>query len=183
MDEILNNLASDFTDLTDIAEAVRMLVRLLLAAMLGGILGYDRERVGKAAGLRTHMLVSLGSAMFVLIPLQAGMSENELSRIIQGVAAGIGFLGAGAIVKGKNEADTQGLTTAAGIWLTAAIGISAGLGREASAILGTILAFIILSAFGALSHWFKEDQTQADQAQTNTDAKLQTPPMESARRE
>lgn len=70
-----------------------MTVRLALAAILGGMLGYDRERAGKAAGLRTHMLVSVGSALFVLIPQQAGLSDSDLSRVIQGIVAGVGFLG------------------------------------------------------------------------------------------
>lgn len=139
----------------DAGEAIRFSIRLILAAALGGLLGYERERAGKAAGLRTHMLVSLGAALFVLIPQQAGMSDADISRIIQGVVAGVGFLGAGAIVKGKRDEDIQGLTTAAGIWLTAAIGIAAGLGREASAILGAVLAFLILSTLAWVSHRMK----------------------------
>ena len=145
-------IAEDFSDLPDAGEAIRMTVRLLLAAILGGMLGYDRERAGKAAGLRTHMLVSLGSALFVLIPQQAGLSDSDLSRVIQGIVAGVGFLGAGAIVKDNRVGEIQGLTTAAGIWLTAAIGIAAGLGREASAVLGAVLAFVILSALARISH-------------------------------
>lgn len=153
----------DFQDVPDLAEAVRITVRLLLAALLGGLLGYERERAGKSAGLRTHMLVSLGAALFVLIPDQAGMLDADISRVIQGVVAGVGFLGAGAIVKGGTETDIQGLTTAAGIWLTAAVGIAAGLGREVSAIIGAFLAFFILSALGKLSHWMKVDQKNQDQ--------------------
>jgi putative Mg2+ transporter-C (MgtC) family protein len=126
-------------------EVTQIVVRLLLAALLGGLLGFQRERVGKAAGLRTHMLVALGSAVFVLIPYQAGMSLADLSRVLQGVIAGIGFLGAGTILKQQEPERIHGLTTAAGLWLTAAVGIAAGMGREASAVLGTVLAFIILS--------------------------------------
>jgi putative Mg2+ transporter-C (MgtC) family protein len=91
------------------------------------------------------MLVALGSAVFVLIPYQAGMSLADLSRVLQGVIAGIGFLGAGTIIKQREPEQIYGLTTAAGLWLTAAVGIAAGMGREASAVLGTVLAFIILS--------------------------------------
>ena len=169
MDEIWHRLAADFLDLPDMAEAIRMAVRLVLAAALGGLMGYDRERAGKSAGLRTHMLVSLGSALFVLIPQHAGMSDADISRVIQGVVAGIGFLGAGAIVKGGKEADVQGLTTAAGIWLTAAVGIAAGLGREASAILGAALAFLILSTLGGLSHWMKNDLSKNEHVVRTTD--------------
>jgi len=123
-------------------QVVRVIVRLLLAVVLGGVLGYEREFRGKAAGLRTHMLVSLGAALFVLVPLQAGMAVENISRVIQGLVTGIGFLGAGSILKDSSH-HVQGLTTAAGIWLTAAIGVSAGLGHEATAVLATLLALII----------------------------------------
>jgi putative Mg2+ transporter-C (MgtC) family protein len=91
------------------------------------------------------MLVALGAAFFVLIPHQAGMLLPDMSRVLQGVIAGVGFLGAGTILKQNEQEQIHGLTTAAGLWLTAAVGIAAGLGREASAILATALAFIILS--------------------------------------
>ncbi len=156
-------VALDFSDLPDTGEAIRMTVRLTLAAILGGMLGYDRERAGKAAGLRTHMLVSLGAALFVLIPQQAGLSNADLSRVIQGIVAGVGFLGAGAIVKDSRGGEVQGLTTAAGIWLTAAIGIAAGLGREASAVLGAVLAFVILSALARISHRIEKSQQEGRQ--------------------
>jgi len=90
------------------------------------------------------MLVAIGSALFVLIPLQAGISDAEMSRVMQGIITGIGFLGAGAILKGQDEKDLKGLTTAAGIWVTAAIGVAAGLGRESLAILCTFLALLVL---------------------------------------
>jgi putative Mg2+ transporter-C (MgtC) family protein len=134
----------DFSDLASANEAVRVAVRLLLAAVLGGVLGWERERLGKAAGLRTHMLVALGAALFVLVPQQAGFSSSDLSRVIQGLVAGIGFLGAGAILKLSEEHRIQGLTTAAGIWVTAAVGMTAGLGRGATAVLATVLGFLIL---------------------------------------
>ena len=143
--EVLRGLQADFTDIPGIAEVTQIVVRLLLAALLGGLLGLQRELVGKAAGIRTHMLVALGSAFFVLIPDQAGMPFVDLSRVIQGVVTGIGFLGAGAILKLSEQKQIHGLTTAAGLWLTAAVGIAVGMGRDASAILGTALAFIILA--------------------------------------
>ena len=160
MSEWWQKVAADFSDLPDVGEAIRMTVRLVLAAVLGGMLGYDRERAGKSAGLRTHMLVSLGAALFVLIPQQAGLSDSDISRVIQGVVAGVGFLGAGAIVKDSRGGEVQGLTTAAGIWLTAAIGIAAGLGRESSAVLGAVLAFVILSALARISHWMRPSHGQ-----------------------
>ncbi|MDX1930278.1 MAG: MgtC/SapB family protein [Pirellulaceae bacterium] len=161
MENLWSGVAADFQDLPDAAEAIRMSVRLIIAAVLGGLLGYNRERAGKSAGLRTHMLVALGAALFVLIPEQAGQSATDISHVIQGVVAGVGFLGAGSIVKKSSEEDVDGLTTAAGIWLTAAVGIAAGLGREASATLGAVLAFLILSMLTHLSHYAKRNTPKA----------------------
>ena len=141
---VANTVAHEFSDLPDTAGVTRITLRLLIAAILGGVLGFEREQKGKAAGLRTHMLVALGAALFVLIPQQAGVSDADVTRVLQGLVAGIGFLGAGAIVKGSGEEDVKGLTTAAGIWLTAAIGVAAGMGREATAVLSTLLALLVL---------------------------------------
>ena len=141
----------EFSDLGKAEDITRIVVRLLVALLLGGLLGYERESVGASAGLRTHMLVSLGAALFVLIPLQAGMQIQDLSRVMQGVTAGIGFLGAGAILKQKEEHDIKGLTTAASVWLTAAIGIAAGMGREATAVLSTVFALIVLAILRSLT--------------------------------
>jgi len=143
--QIWSTIYLEFSDLGDVEGMTRVVVRMLVAVLLGGLLGYERESVGASAGLRTHMLVSLGSALFVLIPLQAGMQIEDLSRVLQGVTAGIGFLGAGAILKLKDENDIKGLTTAASVWLTAAVGVSAGMGREATAVLSTVFALVILA--------------------------------------
>ena len=91
------------------------------------------------------MLVAVGAALFVLVPQQGGMGIADMSRVIQGIVAGIGFLGAGAIIKQQRGEDVQGLTTAAGVWMTAAIGIACGLGREATAVLSTLLALAVLT--------------------------------------
>ena len=144
LDAVLQTLRSEFSDLPDLAQATRILVRLLMAALLGGVLGYERERHGKAAGVRTHMLVAMGAALFVLVPQQGGMDVADMSRVIQGIVTGVGFLGAGAIIKRHSEEDVQGLTTAAGVWMTAAIGIACGLGREATAVLSTLMALVVL---------------------------------------
>ncbi|MES2316239.1 MAG: MgtC/SapB family protein [Pseudomonadota bacterium] len=138
-------IQSEFADFGDAADMTRVCVRLLVAGLLGAMLGYERESVGASAGLRTHMLVSMGSALFVLIPLQAGMPLMDVSRVLQGVTAGVGFLGAGAILKSQTDNQITGLTTAAGVWLTAAIGVAAGMGREGTAILSAIFAWVILS--------------------------------------
>jgi len=151
-DEVWNTVHEEFTDIGDGAGIVRIVVRLGVAVVLGGVLGWERESVGAPAGLRTHMLVSLGSALFVLIPLQAGMALPDLSRVLEGVTAGIGFLGAGAILKQRDRNDVRGLTTAASIWLTAALGVAAGMGREATALLSTLFALVILAI---LRRWSK----------------------------
>jgi putative Mg2+ transporter-C (MgtC) family protein len=91
------------------------------------------------------MLVAIGAALFVLIPQQAGASPADLTRVLQGLTAGVGFLGAGAIILGTKQSETRGLTTAAGIWVTAAIGIAAGMGRESTAVLTTLVALFILT--------------------------------------
>jgi putative Mg2+ transporter-C (MgtC) family protein len=143
--EVLDTIRQEFSDLPDAAEVTRVCVRLLVAVILGGLLGYERETRGTAAGLRTHMLVALGAALFVLVPIQAGMSVPDMSRVIQGVVSGIGFLGAGAIIKLSQDREIRGVTTAASIWLTAAIGVAAGMGMEMTAILSTVLALIILA--------------------------------------
>ncbi len=143
--EIARVISSEFSDVGDLAQVVRIVVRLLLAAVLGFALGFEREQRGKAAGVRTHMLVAIGSALFVLIPQQSGIVPADMSRVIQGLIAGVGFLCAGTILKhGRDEQQVQGLTTAAGLWMTAAIGMACGLGRELTAVLSALLALAVL---------------------------------------
>ncbi|OZI62239.1 MgtC/SapB family protein [Bordetella genomosp. 11] len=141
---IWQTLQEEFSDIGDAAAYTRIVIRLVLAVLLGGMIGYERERSGKAAGLRTHMLVALGAALFVLAPLQAGMAVDDVGRVLQGIISGIGFLGAGAIIKSSAQGEIKGLTTAASIWLTAAIGIAAGMGKEVLAIVSALLALAIL---------------------------------------
>jgi putative Mg2+ transporter-C (MgtC) family protein len=157
--DVWQGVRADFSDLPGVVAVTQLVLRMLLATVLGGLLGYQRERQGKDAGLRTHMLVALGSAFFVVIPLQAGMSIGDLSRVLQGLIAGIGFLLAGTILKQQAQGQIHGLTTAAGLWLTAAVGVAVGLGREASAVLGTILAFIILALLPQLRLYADTDET------------------------
>ena len=127
---------------------IRHMVRLIVAMILGAVVGVQRERTGKPAGLRTHVLVAMGGALFIVAPLEFGMNADGLSRVIQGLVTGIGFLGAGAILKLHEQREIEGLTTAAGIWMTAAIGISAGLGRWGLALVSTILTWLTLSIIG-----------------------------------
>ncbi len=153
-----DEIVSNFSDLPSSEFIVRLAVRLCMAALLGGALGFERKWAGKSAGLRTHMLVSLGSALFVLVPQQSGVSSSDLSRVIQGVISGMGFIGAGAILKRSEDSEVKGLTTAAGLWLTCAVGIAVGLGRIASALLGTALALLILTAVDRVSRWLEDDR-------------------------
>lgn len=119
--------------------------RLLLAAALGAVLGIERERKHRSAGLKTHILVAMGSALFVLAPLYAGVSMADNSRVIQGVVSGIGLLGAGAILKMQKGARVEGLTTAASIWLTSAMGVAAGLGHAWVASIAAAVALVVVS--------------------------------------
>ena len=160
--EIVNTIQDEFSDLPDAGKMTRIILRLSIAAILGGILGYEREQKGKSAGLRTHMLVALGAALFVFIPQQAGMSDADLSRVLQGLIAGVGFLGAGTIIKGEAEGEVVGLTTAAGIWLTAAIGVAAGMGRESTAVMSTLFALIILYVIPKFAGLFDRRKVKPD---------------------
>jgi len=145
---VVDAILQDFSDLPNLAELAHVATRLLMAALLGGALGFEREFAGKSAGLRTHMLVTVGVALFVMVPQLEGMDIADQSRVWQGIITGIGFLGAGAILKLTQEQQIHGLTTAAGIWLAAAVGIAVGVGRSGTAMLATVLAILILSAAG-----------------------------------
>lgn len=125
-------------------------LRLLLAAVLGGAIGYEREKKERSAGLKTHILVSVGSALFVMAPLYAGVSQADNTRVVQGVVSGIGFLGAGAILKLQRDMRVEGLTTAASIWLTSAIGLAAGLGNALLAIIATGVALFVTAVIPRL---------------------------------
>ena len=155
MDIILEEV---FSGLPDVRQMVSLVTRLLTAMILGALIGAQRERSGKPAGLRTHMLVAMGGALFVLAPLEAGMELNGISRVIQGIVTGIGFIGAGAILKLQDKREIEGLTTAAGIWMTAAVGIAAGLGRLGLALVSTVLTWITLALIGKIETWMNEKQ-------------------------
>jgi putative Mg2+ transporter-C (MgtC) family protein len=138
------------------------LLRIAAAILAGAAIGWDRETTGKQAGLRTHILVALGAALFVLSPLVLAGSPSDVSRVVQGVATGIGFLGAGDIVRRQSvesrsgDADgsdehrrqpketVRGLTSAAAIWVTAALGLLAGAGSWRTSSIGAAGALITL---------------------------------------
>ena len=145
MNTLLRELAGG---IPDIDHLVRAIVRIVVSSVLGAVIGIQREHTGKPAGLRTHMLVSMGATLFVLVPVEMGVAIGEVGRVIQGVATGIGFIGGGAILKLSAEREVRGLTTAAGIWMTAAAGVAVGLGYIAVAALGIGAAWLILSVVG-----------------------------------
>lgn len=163
MDIIWEELTAGMPDLKQLAHVV---IRLVAAVVLGAIVGLQRERSKKPAGLRTHMLVTLGTTIFVLACLSSGMSLEGLSRVIQGIVTGIGFIGAGSILKLSAERDIQGLTTAAGVWIAAAIGVTVGLGSLGLAILGTVLAVAILESLGRFEY---KKETARSKAAKNSD--------------
>ena len=121
-------------------EYADIFLRLVLAVIAGGLIGLEREVVHKPAGIRTHMLVSLGSALFVLVTIET--LPNEAARIIAGIATGIGFLGAGTIFRSKSE--VHGLTTAASIWAIAAVGFAIGFGYYLMTVVAVVLILIVL---------------------------------------
>jgi putative Mg2+ transporter-C (MgtC) family protein len=130
-------------------------MRLTLALALGAAVGWERERHKRAAGLRTHILVALGCATFTLVGLEMAKGDagsDAASRIVQGVVTGIGFLGAGTILKLDAEQRIKGLTTAAGIWTTAALGVVAGSGRLLLALLLATLTLVTLALLPKLEH-------------------------------
>ena len=139
---------------------VDVLARLGIAIVLGGLLGLERQMHGQWAGLRTHMLVAMGAAMFVMAGQEAaGQSSSELTRVVQGIAAGIGFLGAGTILKLSDQRQVKGLTTASSIWLAAAVGTAAGIGMVILALGGTFVSLIVLAALRPLEKWLDRFET------------------------
>jgi putative Mg2+ transporter-C (MgtC) family protein len=151
--------------LPDTRQFIHVLIRLIASVSLGAVIGLQRERVGKPAGIKTHILATLGTTVFVLACTGYGMSSDGVSRVIQGIVTGIGFLGAGAILKLDEKRDIKGLTTAASIWISAAIGVAVGLGGLGLALLATILTLIILAVLGKLElRVIKNDDPEAESA-------------------
>jgi putative Mg2+ transporter-C (MgtC) family protein len=142
--------------------------RLGLALLVGGAIGWNREVRNKSAGLRTHMMVSLGAALFALIPLHTDPSQSgdALSRAIQGVATGIGFVGAGEILQHSRKSDhtpaVTGLTSAVAIWVAAALGISAGCGLWQLSLIGTLFALFVLSVMKPLERKIPRPPEESD---------------------
>jgi putative Mg2+ transporter-C (MgtC) family protein len=127
---------------------LEIVIRLTAATLLGGVLGLDRELKSKPAGLRTHALVALGSALATLVTIQfvGDVDRGAITRTIQGIIAGVGFLGGGAILRAKDRDEVTGLTTAASIWLVAALGVACGGGFWISSVVSVVLALLVLVA-------------------------------------
>ena len=157
LDVLWQELTSGLHDSKQLARAI---IRLLAAAILGGLVGFQRETTHKPAGLRTHMLVSVATAAFVLASASSGLSVEGWSRVIQGIITGIGFIGAGTILKISQEHAIKGLTTAASVWMTAAIGVTVGLGNLGIGLMVTLLALIILWLW-KVEHSVEGDRSRA----------------------
>lgn len=146
---------------------VRITLRLTVAMIFGAVIGIQRERAGKPAGIRTHMLVSSGAAVFVMAGAEFGMNADSVSRVIQGLITGIGFIGAGAILKLYDRREVEGLTTAAGIWMTAALGVAVGLGRFGLALVAALLAWMTLSLVRQFERMFNKRLRKSDAETTS----------------
>jgi putative Mg2+ transporter-C (MgtC) family protein len=142
-----------FYDLGATDTILRVLVRLLAAVVAGGLIGFEREEHRHFAGLRTHMLVSLGSALFIIAPQEFKVSQEAVSRVMQGLLAGIGFLGAGTILKLQDIRQVKGLTTAATLWVTAGIGVSIGLGLFWPSLIAVTLTWLVLLVMSRVEPW------------------------------
>ena len=128
----------------NLSPQVEMILRLLLAAGLGAAIGFQRERAAKAAGLRTHILIGSGAALFTLVSIYGFSGAVDPSRVAAGVVAGVGFIGAGVIFRGMRGEGVAGITTAASIWMTAAIGLAAGAGLYLISAIATAIAMGVL---------------------------------------
>ncbi|BAZ17487.1 MgtC/SapB transporter [Calothrix sp. NIES-4071] len=156
---------------------VKIGTRLVLALLVGCVIGFNRQKGGRAAGMRTFMLVSMGSALFVMIPLQAGAdvasATNALSRTIQGVTTGVGFIGAGLILHESSRESkaprVRGLTTAASIWTSAGLGAAIGCGLWQMALLAGFLTLVTLSGVKRWEQFFKSRSNQRKLATDRTD--------------
>ena len=132
-----------------------ILFRLLMAALAGGIVGWNRFRAGKSAGIGTHALVAFGSALFVVVPIQLGSpgDQQAYTRVIQGIATGVGFLGAGEIFRESTESNRiHGLTSAAAMWVTASLGVVAGCGSAVLVVAATALIVLVVLISPRIEH-------------------------------
>jgi putative Mg2+ transporter-C (MgtC) family protein len=138
----------------DLATVLHVLQCLGAATILGGLVGLERELQRSPAGLRTHIMVALGSAMLMLVGVRTfAATPGDISRIIQGIATGVGFIGAGTILKLSEQIEVRGLTTASSIWVAAAVGTACGVEMYALALVGTVMAVFVLHVLKPLERW------------------------------
>ncbi len=123
---------------------LEMILRLLLAAVLGTAIGYQRKRAGKPVGIRTYVLITLGAALFTVVSIFGFSGVADPSRVAAGVVIGIGFIGAGVIFRGPQAGEVTGLTTAASMWAAAAVGLAAGAGLYLISAVATLLIVVSL---------------------------------------
>jgi putative Mg2+ transporter-C (MgtC) family protein len=140
-----------------------LLLRLGWATLAGSLVGWNRHRAGKPAGLGTHALVALGAALFVAIPATESRSMDALSRAIQGVAVGVGFLGAGEIFRDRTKGRIVGLTSAASLWVTAALGLTIMAGSVAESLVATMLVIAVLELAPRIERWLGERDAGAEE--------------------
>lgn len=145
---------------------LELILKLVAAVLVGGVLGWEREKRQKSAGLRTYMLVSLGSAAFMIAGLQLQQDigptdlpavRTDVQRILSAIIGGIGFLGAGSIIEGRGG--VYGITTAAGIWVAASGGIACGCGYYSLALVATVLAWAVIDLVGRFEVWYFGSET------------------------
>jgi putative Mg2+ transporter-C (MgtC) family protein len=151
--------------LPDLAHLMTIVGRLTVALIIGAGIGLQRQLTHKSAGVRTHMLVALGTALLLVSATDAGLASSDVSRIVQGIITGIGFLGGGAILKLTDQQEIRGLTTAAGIWLTAAASAAAGLGQTVAALIGLAFALIVLVVMARIDHHLNPKKPPVDAPQ------------------
>lgn len=160
LDPLLDAFLADFYRSFGPVPPATALMRLVAAALLGGLIGFDRQIQDKPAGLRTHMLIALAAALFALIgrdlvefvPASPALRVDPL-RLIEAVTAGVAFLAAGSIITSRGA--VHGITTGAGMWMAGAIGLACGIGRPALAAMATLLALVVLTLLRALERWMK----------------------------
>jgi putative Mg2+ transporter-C (MgtC) family protein len=155
---LATNLVDEFASFES---QIRLTLLVLWSMLLGGLMGLERERLAKASGVRTHMLVAASSTIVVYVSAQLAEVGGDQSRGIHGVITGIGFLGAGAIIQSKKGVVT-GLTTAATIFHTAAIGVAVAVGYGLAATIGTVLAILVLYGLGKISYRYANGKAEQD---------------------
>ncbi len=142
------------------------LICLSLALILGGLIGAERQISGQSAGLRTHVMVAMGAAVFTLIGLST-FGDGQVTRVVQGIASGVGFIGAGAILRAGGAERVRGITTASSIWVSAALGAAAGLGELALAAAAGCVAIFVLFVLRPASNWLSRRETPREVSSKN----------------